>query len=71
MNDTIKYLTKDKTWQGKTNVYFKDIIYNTYIMAKGKSDNIAKLLNCLNLKTPQGKPYTQTNLKYYLKTSSR
>ena len=44
LNDTIMNYTKDKTWQGKINEDFKDIIYNAYIMAKGKSDNIAKLL---------------------------
>jgi hypothetical protein len=71
LNNIIKNIEKQKNRQGKANAEFKDIIYTAYTMSKGKSDNIAKLLNCLNFKTPQGKPYTKKNIEHYCEPPSR
>ncbi|MFH0807600.1 MAG: hypothetical protein V2A57_04220 [Elusimicrobiota bacterium] len=69
LNDTIANCKKE-SWQGKTNAEFNQIIYNIFVMSEGKLNDIAKLLNSLNFKTPQGNSYTKENIKHYCKTPS-
>ena len=80
LNETVKKHEKGKKdWQGKRNVEFKNIIYETFLMSKEKTDlsnnaiysYIAKFLDSLNIKNTKGEPFTSDNIKYHCKTPSR
>jgi hypothetical protein len=77
LNELVKkHEHEKKDWQGKTNIYFKDIINRTFLVSIEHStlsdneiyDHIATLLNCLKIKNTQGGLYSAKLIKPCCKT---